>query len=174
MVKNFNKTSLWISKGFTLIELVVASALLVTVSVVGVAAYRSYADAQVLQNIAYDVSLMLQKAKSRAQTQVKPANIVSCQTNSLNGFEVKFCDRPSSSCANPVTGRYELHIVCGGVRTSVEGRNVPSNVSFVNPTSPTFYFRVIHGTVNPGSVTLSSGGKQKIIQVSGLGDITIQ
>lgn len=161
-------------KGFTLIELVVASALMATVSFIGIAAYRNYAESQVIQNAAYDVSLMLQKAKSRAQTQVKPDSIASCLTNSLSGYEIKFCDRPASNCTNPAVGRYELHIVCGNVRTLIESKNLPSSVTFANSTSPFFYFRVIHGTVNSGSVILNSNGQQKQIQVSGLGDITMQ
>lgn len=160
--------------GYTLIELVVATSLIVTASFLGVAAYRNYAESQLIQNATYDVSLMLQKAKSRSQTQVKPTNIVSCQTNSLNGYEVKICPIAASNCANPSPKRYELHVVCGGVRSLIEGKVIPPNVTFDNTSSPVFYFRVLHGTVNSGSVELNAGSNQKVIQVSGLGDITIQ
>lgn len=157
--------------GFTLIELVVASALLTTISIFGVAAYRSYAESQKLQNSALDVSLMLQKAKSRAQTQVKPSNITICQNTGLSGYQVRFCNLPSSSCSG--SGDYELHIVCSGLNRLVESKDLPQSVTFANTTSPVFFFRVLHGSVNTGTIRINANGQHKIIQVSGLGDITI-
>lgn len=161
-------------KGFTLVEIIVASALFITASVIGIAEYRNYAESQVIKNAAYDVSIMLQKAKSRAQTQIKPANIANCQTNSLNGYEVKFCSIPLSQCAAPAADRYELHVVCGLTRSLIEFRKLPAGVTITNTSTPSFYFTVIHSTVNTGSVRLNSAGQQKTVQVNGLGHISIQ
>ncbi len=172
MVNSFNNTLFRNYRGFTLVELMVTTALLVTASVVTIAAYNQYSESQKIQNAALDVSLLLQKAKSRAQSQVKPGGVNACQSNSLRGYEVRICNVPQAKCAE-VDG-YELHAICGNSSVSLEKKKLPSPVKFANASDPTFFFQVLKGSVNSGIIRLNYNSVQKTIQVSGPGYITIQ
>jgi Tfp pilus assembly protein FimT len=161
----------FIPYGFTLIELVVAFSLLVSASVFGMIGFRQYSDSQKIQNAALDVALMLQKARSRAQSQLKPSGIAACQTNTLDGYEVRICGVPTSKCNGG--GRYELQVICGSNNGLIEAKQLPATVTFDNSTNPTYFFQVINGSVNSGSILINGGGSLKTIQVSGIGNISV-
>ena len=165
------KKSQRICRGFTLIEIVVASALLMTVTVVGIANFNRYSEAQKIKNTAMDLSLMLQKARSRAQSQVKPSSISTCQENSLKGYEVRLCNGLELSC--PVGNSYGLYVHCGTSIELIDVKKLPDQVSFGNGSDTSFYFEVLKGTVSEGAIVLVAGNTQKTIAINNLGGITI-
>lgn len=164
----FNKNKL---SGFTLIEIVVAFSLLMSISVISIVGFREYSDTQRTQNAAADVALLLQKARSRAQSQLKPSSVTACQTNPLSGYEVRICNVTGSSCSG--IGRYELHVNCGSPYL-VEAKQLPPGITFATSSRPSFFFRVINGTVNSGTVILDGYAVQKTVRVSGFGNIEVQ
>lgn len=157
--------------GFTLIEIVVASALLMTVTVVGIVNFNHYSESQKINSTVLDLSLMLQKARSRAQSQAKPSNIASCQENSLKGYEVRICGL-EMSC--PTGDSYGLYVHCGTSIEPINIKEIPDQIRFGSGSDTSFYFEVLKGTVNEGIVVLVSGATHKTIKVNNLGSITTQ
>lgn len=158
--------------GFTLIELLAAFALSVSLATVAMVSYNQFANSQKLNNAALDIVTEIQKAKSRAQTQVKPSTILACQTSSLDGYAIRICTFPNSACGG--SGTYEFHIICGNTSTLIERKQLPPNVTFVIGTNGLFNFQVLTAAVEQGSIILTGFGKTKTIQVSGTGNITLQ
>jgi type II secretory pathway pseudopilin PulG len=157
--------------GFSLVELIAAFTLLITISALAIVNFRSYSETQVIKNSALDVALQLQKARSRAQSQVKPSDIVACQTDPLQAYEVKICGVTGSSCTGD--NAYELHVICGGVSNLIERKTLITPLKFLAASSPSFRFQVMNGSVNAGSVILDNNGVQKTVQVSGIGNIAV-
>ena len=73
-----------VEKGFTLIELMVVFSILAVLSTIGVAAFVSFSRTQTLNAAASDIKSMLNLAKSRAYSQVKPS-VTPCNTSQLDG-----------------------------------------------------------------------------------------
>lgn len=115
--------------GFTLIELIVVVSILVILSTLGIAAFVNYSRMQSLNTAASDVAVMLQTARSRAQSQVKPASGV-CLSLPLDGYKVTF---------SPTERTYKLEVVCGGnpLSPAVETKSLPQNITFANFTTET-------------------------------------
>jgi type II secretory pathway pseudopilin PulG len=160
-----------IHSGFTLIELIVAFALSISIAMAGLVSYTKFNQTQKFKNTVLDVRSELQKAKSRAQSQVKPSTLAACQTAALTGYAVRFCTFPNSQCA--ASGRYELHIVCGGTSTLIEAKQLPAGITFQVGTNGIFLFNVLNGAVQSGSVSINGYGQSKTIQVSGTGTISV-
>lgn len=103
------RNKLKINAAFTLVELLVVIAIISTISFVGIVAFASYGKIQALNSASADVISVLQLAKSRAQSQVKPEDITLCE-GFLDGYEVvlynssiemyAYCDRERGS--NPI------------------------------------------------------------------------
>lgn len=126
--------------GFTLIELIVVVSILTVLSTLGIAAFINYSRTQALNEAVSDVATMLQTAKSRAQSQVKPTS-GACASSPLDGYRVTF------SSASPT---YKLEVVCGGNTLSppIETKNLPQDIAFVNLTSEIpLLFEVLSGRV---------------------------
>lgn len=168
--------SLIYKKGFTLIEILVAFSIIAILSSVSIASFVTYGRSQVLANAELDVSTLLNKAKSRSQTQVKP-DILDCQTNPLDGYKVVFLTDPSTGF---LTGTYEMRVVCAGKENVIESKILPQGVTFSSYPSPTttkeVFFKVISGGVD-GSGTISltqpASGNSKKITIDQTGIITV-
>jgi prepilin-type N-terminal cleavage/methylation domain-containing protein len=154
-------------KGFTLIELMVAISITAVLGTLGIVGFTSYNQAQVLQTSANEVVIMLNLAKSRAQSQIKPS---SC-TNSLNGYRV----------AISVPRGYVLYVSCSGsadpnadMKIIEQDKQLPTNLTFGANTS--FFFPVQTGGVQTqGAISISnSDGKIKTITVNPLGGVSVQ
>lgn len=153
------------SKGFTLIELMVALSITAILGVLGIAGFVNYNEAQVLQTSANEVVTMLNLAKSRAQSQVKLGS--KCNGQVLDGYRVSI--RTSSSARH----KFVLMSECAGVTSDLDTKTLPQNVSF-NATTH-FFFPVQKGGVETeGSIIISSGGKTKTITVNALGGVSVR
>jgi len=156
-----------VEKGFTLIELMVVFSIFAVLSTIGVAAFVSFSRTQTLNAAASDIKSMLNLAKSRAYSQVKPS-VTPCNTSQLDGYKVKI---------DSMGGSYDLIAQCGGLDTApIRTGRLPSGYSFTTgpPTPPsTFFFPVIKGgVVGNGNVGINNGfGQWAIISVSSDGNI---
>ena len=159
-----------ISVGFTLIEIIVVVTVMAILSTIGLASFSEYNHSQTLGAVTLDVYTMLNTAKSRAQSQVKPSTCLA--PNTLDGYKVSICG-PLSSCTIGSTDDYQLQAVCSGVGTRIDGKNLPQNISFVSSQGKSFLFPVIKGgaTVDlDGTPVLDCGGVHACdIVISGYG-----
>lgn len=141
------------SKGFTLVELIIVISVLAVLSVVGIAAFASYSRAQTLNAAAGDLAVMINLAKSRAYSQVKPNN-ASCTGNPIEGYEVKVCN---PLCTGTSAGTsFALYVKCGASSTPVSTANFSgSNLTFSSTSTPavySFFFPVLKGGVSAGGI----------------------
>lgn len=149
-------------KGFTLIEIVVAFAVMAVLATVAVASFVNYSKIQVLQIASSELSSTLNLAKSRALSQTKPS---SCQGQTLNGYKVALSVANSS---------YNLYAVCGSFEYKIgETSFLPQNVLFSPmPTSTSFFFPVIvSGVSGSGTIYLTAYGNTKSITVDSIGGV---
>ena len=162
------------SAGFTLVELIIVISVISALSIVGIASYVSYSRAQTLNAAAGDLAVMLNLAKSRAYSQVKPYN-VSCQGNPLEGYEVRICS--GSTCDGTTDSpSFALYVKCGG-STPVSTATF-SNLTFTSPppTVYSFFFPVLKGSVaGSGTITITNDfDETRNVTVDQSGNIRIE
>ena len=157
--------------GFTLIEVLLAFSLSVTVAFVSILGFVQFNSLQQFNNASNDMVTMLQKAKSHAISQVKPQTVAACTTNPLDGYEVRLCGIAGSTCAG--AGQYNLYVICASSNL-IQTATLPNGVTFANGSTTSFIFRVLNGSSTPGNITMNGFGKTKTIQVSSIGIISIQ
>lgn len=155
-------------KGFTLIELLVVIAIIAALSIIGIAALVAYSRAQVLNASASDIATLLNAAKSRAQSQVKPTTGV-CSTSPLDSYQV------SLSIASKT---YQLNAVCAGNTMLIgQAKTLPTDISFDSggTTTTAISFLIITGGVKgAGDIKISGYSNSKKITVNSSGNITVQ
>ncbi len=92
-IKNIIHYSLFIirkSAGFTFIELIVVFSVIAILSSVGIASFVSYSRTQQLNSSSSELVTLINLAKSRSASQIKPNNIGICSNNAtLEGYEVR-------------------------------------------------------------------------------------
>lgn len=159
-------------KGFTMIELIVVFSVMAVLSTVGIASFVDYSRSQALQQATNDLVNVLNTAKSRAISQIKPS-VAACNTGTLTGYRVIIND--------PSINKYTLYAVCSGSLVSPLTTSLPTNVSFNSaagspPTTATnIYFSVLTGGVSgSGDIVLSSFSKTKTVNISPVGGISVQ
>ena len=162
--------------GFTLIELLVVIAIIGVLTIFTIAGYDNYRKAQILQTASNEVATMLNLARSRAQSQIKPP--VTCPnpspSNTLNGYKVVIT-APKS---------YALQVSCSasGDKPIVgQSKQLPKDVAFTSVPNPSFFFPIQTGGVtfvNGNTIVVQyggSGGETKTITVDpALGEVSIQ
>ncbi|RJQ37116.1 prepilin-type N-terminal cleavage/methylation domain-containing protein [Candidatus Microgenomates bacterium] len=165
------------SKGFTLIEIVIAFSIMAIVSMIGLAAFVDYSRSQSLNNAVNGLVTMFNKAKSSAQSQVVPASCISFQ-----GYKVLICSGPSVSEPCNSNDDYEMDAVCGRTNVLIESiKFTDNNVGFdtSSTTSTSFLFKALSGGVdlsagiNTGVVRINGFGNHKDISVNKSGNITV-
>jgi prepilin-type N-terminal cleavage/methylation domain-containing protein len=151
-------------KGFTLVELMVVISIAAVLGALGLAGFASYNKIQLLQTSSNEVVTMLNLAKSRAQSQIKPSDCV----GDLVGYGVKITS----------LSKYTLFIRCSEEPEDdeIKGqiRTLPSKLAFNS--DATFFFPVLTGGVQQaGQVIISDpdGDSQKIIEIDSLGRVII-
>lgn len=142
--------------GFTLIELLVVFSVAAILGGIGIAGFSSYNDSQILTQTTNDVVSMLQTAKSRAQSQYKPAGC----TDTLLYYKV--------TISSPT---YTLTAVCGSTNLDLSSKTLPGGMTFSISRSVNFY-PLLGGAYSSGSIVLNKGSVSKTITVSGNGNIT--
>lgn len=162
--------------GFTLIELLVVFSVIAILSSIGIAAFVTNSRTQTLNSEASDVVAVLQLARSRSLSQVKP-NQGPCVTQPLDGYRVDVCGLPGSLCSQ--TNTYELYAVCSSNSSLIESGRLVENVSFdTNETQPiSFLFRVLTGGVegisNTGTITILGYDQKRTITITSTGTIRV-
>lgn len=135
-------------KGFTLIELLVTISVLAILSTVGVAAFVNYSRTQILQSAASDLYILLQIARSRAASQVKPSPY--CNNKVFEGYKVIL--------NNVSAGSYEMDVQCSGYATTIQQKTLPTTLMFdtSNPqsTSSVFFYPITGGVSGSGTITI--------------------
>lgn len=168
-------------------EILVSMAILSSLSAIGISTFISYNRNQTLKTVMLDVSNMLETARARALTQVKPSEgVCADSSNTLKGYKVVL--------GNTITGSeidedkkartYQMAAKCGDFYDDEEymTKVLPNNVSFsfsegVNGGSRRFLFplfaedvKAYYGDtedtkINPEVIT----GKLQEITINGLG-----
>lgn len=138
--------------------------IIIILSSIGLAGFSSYSKQQTLQASAFDVVTMLNVAKTRALSQVKP---VSCtDTMTLDGYEMTF---------NTASGEYDMEVLCGDSAYVLVRKTLPNGISFGSGTSSDITFHVLGSeTASGGTVQVTGYGTTKTIAVSTLGNITVE
>lgn len=166
-----------INRGFTLIELLVVFSVIITLSVVGIAAFVDYSRAQTVQSSANELATMLQTAKSKAQSQVALDNDGKtnlCGLDSLIGYEVRLCSLSGSACINTKGNDYELNIVCsssnGNRNSPRDSKKLPGDLRFDptsgNTTADAFLFYTSTGGISATRGALVMNG-YRVITIQG-------
>lgn len=167
-IKTKKRSLAWIL-GFTLIELLIVFSVISILSIVGIASFVSYSRSEALNSATMEVYTMLNTAKSRALSQVKPSE-GSCATDPQNPQSSPPLESYKVSISSQRT--YKLDAVCGSNTLSIDEKKLPSEITF--STSETMTFHIISGSVDgAGTVTINAFGKSKNIVVDSYGNISI-
>lgn len=151
--------------GFTLIELIVVFSVIAILSIMGIVAFVAYSRTQTLNAGVLDVVTMLNLARSRALSQVKPDN---CEATSLplNGYEFIILNNTT----------YRVSANCGvDQQFTIETKQLPRGVTFSDSSlGGSVLFYVISGGVNDSlTITINeSGSPKKDIIVDSIGSIS--
>lgn len=118
------------SRGFTLIEFIVVLSIIAILSTLGIVAFVNYSRIQALNAAASDVATILQTAKSRAQSQVKPTSGVCSGPSApaLTGYKVVVC--PGGCPAGATEYVYKLDAVCDSSSQTIEEKKLPRGICF--------------------------------------------
>ena len=170
----------YLSRGFTLIELVVVFSIIAILSVVGIASFVSYSQEQSMNNAVLDLTTLLNTAKSQSISQVKPSGC----TSALSSYSVELCSVPSyipGNCTQSDTNNhvdYKIVLHCGNDISEESGR-LPNNIKFgTSMTLYSIYFPILTGQVGGNSlneqiVLCESGQKQaREIIIDSVGNIS--
>jgi prepilin-type N-terminal cleavage/methylation domain-containing protein len=149
-------------KGFTLIELVIVFAIIAIVSTISSFSFSSYNQSRSVQTTVSEVEAMLQKAKSRSVSQVKPT---ACGTDVLRSYQVSFV----------LPRTYQLSVLCGNATHMLEQQQLPVNITFTSDSVSGFQFAIATATVaSPGNVIITGYSQTKTIHVDETGIISLQ
>lgn len=149
-------------KGFTLLELIVVFSVIAILSTIGIASFVSYSRQQSLQAAVYDLTTILNLARSRAYSQVKPSE---CAGQTLQGYRVTISTSSNS---------YALEVVCSGFYYSQEQKSLLQPITFnaTQTSSTMFFFPVVKGgVIGAGKIAVTGYGKTQTITVNAAGDI---
>lgn len=154
------------SAGFTLLEILIAFAIIAVLSLIGIASFINFNRSQILNTATAEFVGTLNLAKSRTLSQVKPC------TGNLKGYKVGICP---GGCGGSSTYRYAVYVVCEGgpiPETLILGKNLPSSSFSISSLggSSSFLFEVLTGHVtftagSPETVTITgfNGNSKQII-----------
>lgn len=152
-------------KGFTLIELMVVLSITAVLGTLGIAGFTVYNQIQILQTATSDVMSVLNLAKSRAQSQVKPSALCS-SSETLDGYAVEIL---------ALSKKYPLYLVCSGSYKPVveEAKTLPKGVSF-DANKSLFYPIQRGGAQDADEIVISGYGRSKTVTVNSLGGVSVR
>jgi prepilin-type N-terminal cleavage/methylation domain-containing protein len=157
-----NKLKTVKKNGFTLIEFLIVFAISSVMLSISVNSFNTYNNTQIHNTSVTGVVSMLNSARAKSISQVKPEV---CGSNVLDGYEVRI------TIPGP---NYVQNVVCGGSRHVMQQGKLNSRVSFSNTSATNIFFDVATGIVtSPGAIGLTGPSKASTISVDKIGIITI-
>ena len=164
-----------ILQGFTLIEIILTVSIMSVLSLFGVSSYREYNDNKIMDIAVEDIAKVLEQARSRALSQVKPS-VSACDDSPtdepLYGYRVRFC--PEGCTSEQI---YEQHVVCGSSGENshvVETYRLPDNITFASAQEADTLFRVLTGqVVGASSIDITGYERSRSIDISATGVLSI-
>lgn len=149
------------SHGFTLIELLVVISIMAILTSLGIASYATYNSNQLVQIAAADVVNLMNTAKSRAISQVKPEE---CGERSLTEYKVTI-DRTQSE--------YALVAVCDE-DVVIGTKSLPTQISFMPESDSEVAFALSTGISPQESlIKLTGFDTTKVITITETGTIAL-
>ncbi len=151
--------------GFTLIELIVVFSVIAILSTIGIASFVNYSRSQSIQTSASNLTLILDLAKSRASSQVKPSQCL----GSLNGYQVDILSVTT----------YSLSVLCPEVHliqtaTLPDNGNIKFNLALGQTTTTSIFFPVItSGVRGAGNIVLTGYNQSRWVCIDPSGIIKI-
>lgn len=147
--------------GYTLIEILVSTTILLLIVGGGMAAYRNFATKQTIVNATRNFAVDLRTVQKKARSGEKPAD---CGTQTLDGWEV---------VKNSGDDFYITRAICGGapIVSSEQLEELESGARFVD-SSFAIQFTVITGFTNTQTtITLQSGDLRSEVRINQAGGI---
>lgn len=159
------KANIQSKAGFTLIELIVVAAIIVTLTGLGIAGYNSFNQKQILKQSAEEVKSNLRDAQNRALSGEKV--YPDCDNRVLNYWVFTITSATE----------YKIEGSCDSSTFGSKSFTLPNGLTFTT-TGINIYFKPLaHGTTNSTTVTItlsqSSSGNTISLTVSPSGEITI-
>ena len=150
------------SNGFTLIELLIIFAVTGLLSAIGIVAFSTYNQQQIVTQAAAELKNNLRLAQGKAFSQEVPAACISAG-RSLVGYEVSFS----------AERQYSISPRCADVvEASIKSVTLQSTLTLTKVPSGTILFKVITGAVDgSGTITVSGYNTSKAITVTSGGSI---
>jgi prepilin-type N-terminal cleavage/methylation domain-containing protein len=174
--------------GFTLIELMIVIVVIGTIAGAGITAFVSFSRSQTIKSAVTDIKSKLAVAKSRAYSQLKPAECG--DSNTLEGYEVRICRSDNilaHQCQNPASSfdSYEINARCSGnlLPVVLNGESYklpdPNSYDFHFSSQRVFFFPVLTGGVviepapasGDGQIVIEGYDQTAIITVDRHGNI---
>lgn len=161
-------------RGFTLLELIIVVALVSSLSIAGIVAYRDYSQRQSLETAADDLAAVIQLAKSRAISQVKPSD---CGTQSLDGYRINI---PFFSAPE-----YTISAICEGNAYDIKTFKLARGIKFdadattilpgIVSETGIFFPIITLGVQGGGDIVLKGQSNKKVkVSVDSVGTIRVQ
>lgn len=147
------------SKGFTLVELLVVFSVLSILAVSSLVSFTSYSRSQAVNNEKNALITTLNVARSRAQSQVKPA---SCAGQTLSGYMVSI---------NTSSETYTLRAFCSSSIQPISTTTLPSGVEVFSASPADYFFPILTGAATNGTIVISGYGINQTITVNSNGTI---
>lgn len=147
------------NKGFSLIELLVVTTVIVSLTGLAISNYTSFTDVQKIRQAGRTLKNNLRFVQTRATSGVKP---VTCDdTNPLSAYRVTF-----------TATTYSYQAVCStGVAGTMSSISLPNGLSF-SPLPAAFDFRVLTGSATRDTILiLTNSSRSYAIQINGNGNI---
>lgn len=153
------------SSGFTLLELLVVIMVIGAVAMLGVSSFANYSRDQRFNQAVLTFVNTLNTAKSKAYAQDKQTSFAECAANrALNGYSVSFN-----------ANSYSLLINCSGGSRTLSTVSLTAFSTSITTAPRTVSFKVLTGAVSgSGNIVFTSSGKNKTVNITPVGVITVQ
>ena len=149
--------------GFTIVELLIAVAIVLLFAGGVVSGYRTFNDTQTIKQVEQTLVSDLRLAQARATSGEKPGGCTK-----LVGYTVRFSNTPSSYTVQPQCAPEGL------ISAAAQTVSLPTGVTFSNPpASPVIFGVLTQGVTNPTTVTVSGGSKTIAVTISASGTIDV-
>lgn len=128
------------TKGFTLVELLIVITIMIIFTGIGIFGLRNFTESRNVTLVAGDFASAVRLAKARAQSQVKPTT-PECTNRTLDGYRLTL-----TSSGNRYVG-YTINPICSNQVSPMVRQGSFPNALTVTATHTAFTFRTVNGVV---------------------------